>query len=83
MRTGSPRDADSAGQNEKEYAWFKISDSLPIGSIGAKSAARKIIRALVNGDAEVHLGFTAKVGGVAPGVAPGLVTEARDLSTNT
>jgi NAD(P)-dependent dehydrogenase (short-subunit alcohol dehydrogenase family) len=75
MRTGSPRNADFAGQNEKEYAWFKISDSLPVGSIGAKSAARKIIRALANGDAEVHLGITAKVGALAQGVAPGLVTD--------
>jgi NAD(P)-dependent dehydrogenase (short-subunit alcohol dehydrogenase family) len=79
MRTGSPRNADFSGQNEKEYAWFKISDSLPVGSIGAKTAARKIIRALADGDAEVHLGITAKVGAVAQGIAPGLVTDVLGL----
>ena len=79
MRTGSPRNAEFSGQNEKEYAWFKISDSLPVGSIGAKGAARKIIRALISGDAEVHLGVASKVAAVAQGLAPGLVTDVLGL----
>ena len=79
MRTGSPRNADFTGQTEKEYAWFKISDSLPVGSIGAKAAARKIIRALSYGDAEVHLGLSARIASIAQGLAPGLTADALGL----
>lgn len=56
-------------------AWFKISDSLPVGTISAETAARKIIRALTYGDAEAHLGVSAKIGALAQGVAPGLTTD--------
>ena len=61
MRTGSPRNADFAGQHRKEYAWFSVSDSLPGISIRAESAARKIVDACIHGDAEVILGGTAKL----------------------
>jgi NAD(P)-dependent dehydrogenase (short-subunit alcohol dehydrogenase family) len=75
MRTGSPRNADFSGQSAKEYAWFAISDSLPIASISAQSAARKIIDACIHGEAEVHLGITAKIGAVVQGCAPGATAE--------
>lgn len=75
MRTGSPRNALFAGQSEKEYAWFAISDSLPVASISARSAARKIIDACVHGDAEIHLGVTAKIGAIVQGCAPGVTAE--------
>ena len=75
MRTGSPRNADFTGQPEKEYAWFAISDSLPLASIGAQSAARKIIDACVHGEAEIHLGVTAKLGALFQGCAPGATAE--------
>src|SRR5437762_13621189 len=45
MRTGSPRNANFKGRHEAEYAWFKISDSLPLTSINARRAARQIIDA--------------------------------------
>lgn len=75
MRTGSPRNADFTGQNEREYAWFKISDSLPVGSISARTAARKIIRAFCYGDAELHLGLSARIGAIAQGLAPGMTAD--------
>jgi NAD(P)-dependent dehydrogenase (short-subunit alcohol dehydrogenase family) len=75
MRTGSPPNADFIGQPEKEYAWFAISDSLPIATIGAVRAARKIINACVHGDAEIHLGITAKLGAIAQGCAPGVTAD--------
>jgi len=75
MRTGSPRNALFTGQSEKEYAWFAISDSLPLASISAKSAARKIVDACVHGDAEIHLGLTAKIGAIVQGCAPGVTAE--------
>src|SRR5437588_11100220 len=52
MRTGSPRNALFKGNNEAEYAWFSISDSLPIISMNAERAAQRILRACVRGEAE-------------------------------
>ena len=75
MRTGSPRKAEFTGQPEKEYAWFTISDSLPLASIGARTAARRIVDACVHGDPEVHLGWTARIGAIAQGCAPGFMAE--------
>jgi len=79
MRTGSPRNADFTGQPEKEYAWFAISDSLPVASIGARGAARKIIDACIHGDAEIHLGLAAKLGALAQGCAPSATAELLSL----
>jgi len=75
MRTGSPRNAQFTGQAEKEYAWFVISDSLPLASISARRAARKIIDACIHGEAEIHLGLAAKLGALIQGCAPGVTTE--------
>ena len=50
MRTGSPRNALFKGQHELEYAWFAISDSLPLVSIKAERAARLILTACRRGD---------------------------------
>jgi len=79
MRTGSPRNADFSGQPEKEYAWFSISDSLPVASTGSVAAARKIINACIHGDAELHIGVTARLGSLVQGLAPGLSAEALGL----
>jgi NAD(P)-dependent dehydrogenase (short-subunit alcohol dehydrogenase family) len=79
MRTGSPRNAFFTGQSEKEYVWFTISDSVPVASISARSAARTIIDACVHGDAEIHLGITAKIGAIVQGCAPGATAELLSL----
>jgi short-subunit dehydrogenase len=79
MRTGSPRNAWFTGQSEREYAWFIISDSVPVASISARSAARKMIDACVHGDAEIHLGITAKIGAIVQGCAPGATAELLSL----
>jgi NAD(P)-dependent dehydrogenase (short-subunit alcohol dehydrogenase family) len=60
MRTGSPRNAEFKGNRKAEYAWFSISDSLPCSSIQAERAARQIIRACVNGRAELIISIQAK-----------------------
>lgn len=59
MRTGSPRNAKFKGQHRSEYAWFSISDSLPVASMSAERAARQIIAATVRGDAETVLSLPA------------------------
>src|SRR5918997_1127581 len=53
MRTGSPRNALFKGRHRAEYAWFAISDSLPITSMMAERAARQIIDACRRGRAEL------------------------------
>ncbi|HEV3469498.1 MAG TPA: SDR family NAD(P)-dependent oxidoreductase [Pyrinomonadaceae bacterium] len=53
MRTGSPRNANFKGQHRAEYAWFAISDALPVTSIQAERAARQIISATRRGQAEL------------------------------
>jgi NAD(P)-dependent dehydrogenase (short-subunit alcohol dehydrogenase family) len=53
MRTGSPRNANFKGQHRAEYAWFAVSDALPVTSIQAERAARQIITATRRGQAEL------------------------------
>jgi NAD(P)-dependent dehydrogenase (short-subunit alcohol dehydrogenase family) len=75
MRTGSPRNATFKGQNRLEYAWFSIGDSLPGLSISAVSAARRLVKAVKYGEAEVILSLPAKLAATFNGVFPGLTTE--------
>ena len=53
MRTGSPPNASFKGKHRREYAWFSISDSLPVLSMDATLAARRILEACRFGDAEL------------------------------
>ncbi|HKX33363.1 MAG TPA: SDR family NAD(P)-dependent oxidoreductase [Blastocatellia bacterium] len=61
MRTGSPLHATFKGQHREEYKWFSVSDSLPLTSMSAERAARRIVTACKNGDAEVILSIPAKL----------------------
>lgn len=61
MRTGSPRNATFKGQHRAEYAWFAISDSLPVTSIGAERAAAQIIEACSRGRAELVITTQAQL----------------------
>jgi len=73
----SPRNALFKGENEKEYAWFSISDNLPGLSMSAKHAARRIVDACVRGDAELVLSppaiIAVKFHGLCPGATGGLL----------
>jgi short-subunit dehydrogenase len=75
MRTGSPRNATFKGQHRKEYAWFSIGDSLPLASISARSAARRILRACRDGEAEVMLNLPTRLAMTLHGIFPGLTSE--------
>lgn len=83
MRTGSPANALFKGQHRAEYAWFAISDSLPLISISAEHAARRILRALRHGEAEVVLSplgwLGAKLHALVPGVTQWLLGAANRL----
>lgn len=72
MRTGSPRNAYFKGDHEAEYAWFTVGDSLPLTSMNAEAAARKILDACRRGDAEALVGLPAKLAAVGRALAPNL-----------
>jgi short-subunit dehydrogenase len=61
MRTGSPRNADFKGQHQLEYAWFSISDALPLLTVSAENAARQVVGACKRGQAELVISIPAKV----------------------
>jgi len=61
MRTGSPRNAEFKGQHRFEYAWFSISDALPLLTVSAENAARQIVRACKRGQAELVISIPAKI----------------------
>jgi NAD(P)-dependent dehydrogenase (short-subunit alcohol dehydrogenase family) len=75
MRTGSPVNALFKGQRPQEYAWFAISDSLPLASIDSRRAARQIIEACRRGDAELIITVQAKLAILARTVAPELFAD--------
>ncbi|HUR19832.1 MAG TPA: SDR family NAD(P)-dependent oxidoreductase [Vicinamibacterales bacterium] len=75
MRTGSPVNAMFKGQRPQEYAWFAISDSLPLASIDARRAAHQIIEACRKGDAELVITVQAKLAILARTLAPELFSD--------
>jgi NAD(P)-dependent dehydrogenase (short-subunit alcohol dehydrogenase family) len=75
MRTGSPRQAQFKSQHEKEYAWFKISDSLPVISMSAEEAAAQIIDATRKGAVDVTLGLPARIAVIADNLMPDVTGE--------
>ncbi|HXH24029.1 MAG TPA: SDR family NAD(P)-dependent oxidoreductase, partial [Vicinamibacterales bacterium] len=79
MRTGSPVNAMFKGRRPQEYAWFAISDSLPLASIDAGRAARQIIDACRYGRAELVITVQAKMAIVARTLAPELFSSAMTI----
>ncbi|HEX6719711.1 MAG TPA: SDR family oxidoreductase [Pyrinomonadaceae bacterium] len=61
MRTGSPRNADFKGKHRFEYAWFSISDALPLLTVSAENAARQIVQACKRGQTELVISIPAKI----------------------
>ena len=75
MRTGSPRHALIKGKNRLEYAWFAVSGSLPLLSISAQRAARRVVEACRRGQAEVILSLPAQLAARLHGLFPALAAE--------
>jgi NAD(P)-dependent dehydrogenase (short-subunit alcohol dehydrogenase family) len=70
MRTGSFYNAEFGGKVREEFSWFSLGASLPVVSISARRAARRIIRAAELGAVEVHLGLTSYALSLLHGLAP-------------
>lgn len=75
MRTGSARQAQVKGQHGVEYALFATLDNLPGVSLDAHEAARRIVNALVRGDAEVMIGGPAVILRFVQALAPQLTAD--------
>ena len=75
MRTGSPRNADFKGKHRFEYAWFSISDALPLLTVSAENAARQIVRACKSGQAELVISIPAKIAVLFDSLFPELMSQ--------
>ncbi len=76
MRTGSPRNALFSGDRTAEYRWFTLGDSIPLVSMDAERAARRIVDAALRGRPEIILTPAAKLAVRMHGMAPGVITRA-------
>jgi len=79
MRTGSPRNAWFKGQHREEFAWFSIGDSMPVVSMAATRAARRILEACRNGDAELIMPLSTAVAVKLHGLFPGVGADVMGL----
>ncbi len=75
MRTGSPVNAQFKGDQAKEFTWFSVGDATPVTSMDARRAARRIVEATRRGEAEVTLGWQAKLLRLAHDLFPGATTD--------
>jgi short-subunit dehydrogenase len=72
MRTGSVIQAVVKGNHEKEFAWFAAGDSVPLVSVSARYAARRILAGIRDGDAEVVFPVTMRLAELARAAFPEL-----------
>lgn len=70
MQTGSPRNILVKGQHKYEYGWFKIASSLPLVSVSAEYAAKRIVDVVRHGDRLSFLGISSKLATTFAGIAP-------------
>jgi short-subunit dehydrogenase len=75
MRTGSPLHAMFKGDREKEFTWFVAGDTLPLTSMNAERAARRIVLATARREGEVTLSWQARVLRLVHALAPGFTTD--------
>jgi len=70
MRTGSHLNAIFTGDAAREYRWFSLAAGLPLVSTSARSAARKIVRAVISGKSEIAITpqaiVAARLGDICP-----------------
>jgi len=79
IRTGVQDHVILKGQHRKEYAWFSISDSLPLISTSAENVARQTIAAFRRGDAELIVPLPAWLSAKFYPLFPGLMTNLLSL----
>lgn len=75
MRTGSMHNITVKGQHEKEYAAFSITGSMPLITVSAEYAAKRIIYAIIQGTVSEIVSLPAKLLAGVYKVFPGLATD--------
>lgn len=75
MRTGSHLRARFRARRGWEYAWFAVAATLPLLSMDAERAARRIVQAACRGEPEIVLTLPANLVLRLQGLAPGLTTD--------
>lgn len=80
MRTGSPRNAYFKSRHRAEYAWFMLSDTLPLISMPARVAAKQILNATAENRAQAVLSVPAKIAATLHALWPGLSSKALELA---
>jgi NAD(P)-dependent dehydrogenase (short-subunit alcohol dehydrogenase family) len=80
MRTGSPPNAHFKGRHKAEYAWFALSDSLPVLSVSAERAASEIIEACRRGMPRLVIGVHTKAAILLNELFPGAAAELAALA---
>lgn len=83
MRTGGHTHAWFKGQQESEFTWFALGDSLPLLSASADRVARELWRAVCDGDATVRVGWPSKVIVALQGLLPNELAEVMALLART
>ena len=81
MRTGSYHNALFRGSAAKQFAWFSIASSLPGLTISAEDAAKRIVRATLNDEAELILSVPANLLARFHGLLPGVTTRIMSLTS--
>lgn len=61
MRTGSIHNITLKGQHKKEYAGFSIMSAMPLLTVSAGYAAKKIVKAIKTGEGSLTISFPAKI----------------------
>jgi NAD(P)-dependent dehydrogenase (short-subunit alcohol dehydrogenase family) len=83
MRTGSAVNALVKGRHEAEFAWFGTLSSLPLVSIDARRAARKIVKAARRGAPHLTITpqarFASILGRLMPNTVARVMTVANDV----
>ena len=61
IRTGGHSHAEFKGNRNAEFTWFALSDTVPVVSTSADSAANALWNAVLHGDPEVVVGWNARL----------------------
>ena len=75
IRTGGHAHAEFKGNKDAEYAWFALSDTVPVVSTSADLAARRLWDAVLHGDPEVVVGWNARLAVVFHSLFPDWTVE--------
>ena len=79
MRTGSHVNAKFKGQHGAEFTWFSVSAGMPLVSMNAERAARKIFEACRRGQSSLTLTLPARAAIVGNALFPSLTGEIMKL----